>query len=75
MPRVRRAEALESAWGKIELAKSTRGAYLMNIDIWPDHVAVPPSLIARRTFRPPKIDEQARARQWRGGEALTALIK
>jgi hypothetical protein len=24
------------------------------IDIWPDHMAVPPSLIARRTLKPPK---------------------
>jgi CspA family cold shock protein len=33
------------------------------IDIWPDNVAVSPSLIARRTFRPsPNIDERIQGR-------------
>jgi hypothetical protein len=35
-------------------------AYVVTIDIWPDHMAVSPSLIAGRTFRPlPNIDDPA----------------
>jgi hypothetical protein len=47
---------------EIELVKAILGAYATAIDIWPDNVAVSPSLIARRTFRPSQnIDEPTSA--------------
>ena len=39
------------------LVKAMLCVYMTSIDIWPDHMAVSPKLIARRTFRPPNIDE------------------
>ena len=39
------------------LVKAMLCVYMTSIEIWPDHMAVSPKLIARRTFRPPNIDE------------------
>jgi cold shock protein len=45
------------------------------IDIWPDHMAVSPSLIARRTFRPSK-HRQTTLNTWRLlGVEITAFIQ
>jgi CspA family cold shock protein len=38
--------------GTFGLVKVTLHAYVSRIDGWPDNVAVTPSLLARRTFRP-----------------------
>jgi CspA family cold shock protein len=38
--------------GTFGLVKATLRAYVSRIDGWPDNVAVTPSLLARRTFRP-----------------------
>lgn len=46
-------EALGKA-SKIELVKSPVRAYVRDIDFWPDHMAVSPSLIAGALSEPPK---------------------
>jgi hypothetical protein len=53
----------------IVLAMAIECAYVPAIDIWPDDVAVSPSLIARRAFRPPPKHRRIAA-----GRALGATL-
>jgi CspA family cold shock protein len=49
--------AIRTSAKSIDCKKAGEGLYAV-IDIWPDHVAVSPSLISRRAFKPPNIDER-----------------